>query len=42
MDENGCTCQHTPVQNCAYADESGRTYIRDVRQLSNPAGLKNV
>ena len=30
------------MSKIAYADESGRIYIRDVRQLLNPAGLKNV
>ena len=26
-----------PIQNHAYANKSRRTYVRDVRQLSNPA-----
>ena len=29
-------CQHTYVQNHAYASESRHTYLRDVRHLSNP------
>ena len=33
---NGRTCQRTHLQNHRYANKSRRTYVRDVRQLSNP------
>ena len=30
------TSQRTHVQNHTYVNKSRRTYVRDVRQLSNP------
>ena len=35
MGKNERTCKRTPVQNHAYVNKSRRTYVRDVRQLSN-------
>ena len=35
--QNERTCQRTHIQNHAYVNNNWRTYVRDVRQLSNPA-----
>ena len=37
-EKNERTCQCTHVQNHAYANKGRRWYLRDVHQLSNPAG----
>ena len=34
--KNELTCQRTHVQNHEYAKKVGNTYVRDIRQLSNP------
>ena len=38
--KNERTGQRTHGQNYAYVNKTRRTYIRDVRQLSNPGGRK--
>ena len=37
-EKNERSSQRTHVQNHAYANKSRRTYVRDVRQLSNAKG----
>ena len=37
MEKNERTCHRTHIQKHAYANKSRHTYVRDVRQLSNPS-----